>query len=160
VARPLDPRHASQLEVLRAWARLLDNRFQVPGTGLRFGLDPLIGLIPFVGDIATGLFSAAIVIQAFRMGIPKVVQARMVLNILIDVVCGEVPVVGDLFDFAWKSNAMNLDLLERHAYEVVRPSAGDWAFVVGVLAVIVASVAIPVLVLVWLIHAIEALRYL
>lgn len=154
----VDPRHERQLALLRTWARLLDNQFQVPGTRMRFGLDPIFGLIPGLGDVATPLFSGLIVLQAFRMRVPNIIQARMVANVLVDVLTGLVPLVGDLFDFAWKSNAMNLQLLEIHAYEVVRPSRGDWLFVTGVFGVLASFVIVPVLLLMWLIHAIESLR--
>lgn len=154
------PKDERRLERLRVWARLLDNQFHLPGTRFRFGLDPIVGLIPVIGDIATPFFGAAIILEAFRMGIPKIIQARMLVNVLIDVIVGEVPVAGDLFDFAWKSNDMNLTLLERHVYEVVRPSKGDWLFVTFVLAILAAAVIVPILVMVWLIHAIEALRFL
>jgi uncharacterized protein DUF4112 len=154
----IDPRHERQLTALRAWARLLDNQFRVPVVGARFGLDPIIGLIPVLGDITTPVFSALVVLQAFRMGIPKVIQARMLLNVLIDMAAGALPVVGDLFDFAWQSNVMNMRLLERHAYEVVRPKTGDWVFVSLVLAALAACVIVPLAAFVYLIHVLEALR--
>jgi Domain of unknown function (DUF4112) len=160
VPRVVKPKHARQLELLRAWSRLLDNRFRVPGTDMRFGLDPIVGLFPLLGDIATPLFGLVIVVHAFRMGIPAIVQARMLANILIDSAVGAVPVVGDLFDFAWKSNTMNLALLELHAYEVVRPSTADWLVVSGVVAVLVTLVAVPLIALVWIVHALESLRLL
>ena len=158
--RVLHPRHAAHLEWLRTWARLLDNRFQVPGTRVRFGLDPILGVLPVVGDVATVLFSGAAIVLAFRMGIPAIVQARMVVNVVIDVLVGEIPILGDLFDFAWKSNTMNLALLERHAYEVVRPSTSDWVVVIGALVVLAACVAIPLAVLVWVVHALQAVHLL
>jgi hypothetical protein len=154
----IDPRHARQMEALRAWARLLDSQFPVPGTRFRFGLDPLVGLIPVLGDIATPLFSALVVVQALRMRIPKVVQARMLLNVAIDMAVGAFPVVGDLFDFAWQSNQMNMRLLERHAYEVVRPTRGDWLFVGGILIALAALVIVPLVLFIYLINVLEALR--
>lgn len=107
----------------------MDSAYRVPGTTFRFGWDPLVGLIPGVGDFTTASFSAILLYRAFRLGVPRVVLVRMVLNILIDLMAGLVPVVGDLFDFAWQSNSMNLALLERHAQPGVRPTSGDWAVV-------------------------------
>jgi hypothetical protein len=156
VPLPLDPRHARQLDALRAWARLLDNKFALPGTRFRFGLDPLIGLIPVIGDLTTPIFSAAIVLQAFRMGIPKVIQLRMLINVIIDVVIGEFPVLGDLFDFAWKSNAMNMKLLEQHTYEVAHPSSWDYLFVTAVLIGLALCIIVPIGLLLWFINVIGA----
>ncbi|MGH7482404.1 MAG: DUF4112 domain-containing protein [Longimicrobiales bacterium] len=111
LARPDD---ASRLRGLRRLARLLDRQFRIPGTRIRLGLDPLIGLLPGIGDVATGALSGWIVIAAARLGAPAPVLARMLFNLLTDVVLGAVPLLGDLFDVAWKANARNLDLLERH----------------------------------------------
>jgi hypothetical protein len=98
----------------RALARLLDSAVTVPGTNIRFGADSLIGLIPGLGDIAGAVLSGYIVLVATRLGAPASVVARMLLNIGVDTVVGSVPVLGDLFDVAWKSNQMNVALLERH----------------------------------------------
>lgn len=109
--QPDDPRLA-RLERL---AHLLDTRFTLPGTGLRFGLDGLIGLIPGVGDAATGLISAYIIGEASQMGARKRTILRMMWNTGLDMVLGAVPFVGDIFDFAFKANKKNVDLLiEEH----------------------------------------------
>jgi len=127
----------------------MDSVYRVPGTNFRFGWDPIVGLIPGVGDLATASFAVVVLYRAFRLGVPRVVLIRMGLNILVDLVAGVVPFVGDLFDFAWKSNAMNLALLERHERPGARPSSGDWAvailaFVVigGVLVLVLMSVVL------------------
>jgi hypothetical protein len=145
------------MERLRATMRFLDEAFRVPGTRFRFGWDPIIGLVPWVGDLLTAFVGSAIIIQAHRMRIPRVVQVRMLLNVGIDMVLGVVPFVGDLFDFVWKSNAMNFALLERHAAAVTagatpRATSADWAFVIAVLTAIIAMAAIPLLVLYWVMH--------
>jgi len=131
---------------------LLDEAFRVPGTSIRFGWDPIIGLVPWVGDLLTALFSCAIVVQAHRMRLPRVVQLRMLLNIGIDVVVGIVPVVGDIADVFWKSNTMNFALLERHAAEVRPATLGDWLFVAGVLGAVLAMAILPLVVLYWLVQ--------
>jgi Domain of unknown function (DUF4112) len=139
--------HPDRIEALRKLKRLLDEAFRVPGTSLRFGWDPIIGLVPWVGDLLTALMGCAIVVQAHQMRVPGVVQLRMLLNIGIDLVTGVVPVVGDAFDFFWKSNAKNFALLERHAPAVQPATRGDWIFVVGIIAAVVAMAAIPLIVL-------------
>lgn len=149
--RPVPPVHRARLEALRRLTRLLDDQFRVPGTRLRFGWDPIVGLIPGLGDAVPPIFSALVLLQALHMRIPPVAQARMLLNVLIDLLLGAVPLAGDLFDFAWKSNARNLALLERHAEQVGPPRAADWAFVVLALAVLVGCAALPVVLLAWLV---------
>src|ERR687893_302197 len=134
--RQLTPAEEQRLAGLRKIADLLDNAFQVPGTSYRVGLDPLIGLFPVIGDLVSPLFTVGILLQSRQLGVPKVVQARMLINVAIDTLIGTVPVVGDLFDFAWKSNDKNLALLELHAREERRGSAADYAFVTLMVALV------------------------
>ena len=98
----------------RALTKLLDSAARVPGTNFRFGPDPVLGLIPGLGDVAGAALSGYVVILASRLGAPKSVIVRMLGNVAIDTVAGAMPVVGDLFDAGWKSNTRNLTLLERH----------------------------------------------
>lgn len=102
-----DPR----LRRLERFADLLDSRFRVPGTDLRFGLDGLVGLIPGIGDTVTAIGGFFIIQQARALGVRRRTIARMVGNLMVDAVVGAVPVVGDAFDFAWKSNLRNIRLL-------------------------------------------------
>lgn len=118
------------LDGLRRWANLLDSAFRIPGTRIRFGLDAIIGLVPGVGDLSAPVFAAVILVTAFKLRLPAIVQARMVLNATIDMVMGLVPFVGDLADIAWKANLRNLALLERHAHPGVPPSRSDHVFVI------------------------------
>ena len=137
------------LTALRKWAVLLDSAFQVPGTKLRFGLDPIIGLIPGAGDIVSGFFSAMMLLHAVRLRIPKIIIARMLLNTGIDLLTGAVPLLGDLFDAGYKANLRNLFLLERHATPGVPPQRSDYIFV-GICFGILALIAIiPVLIFWW-----------
>jgi hypothetical protein len=99
---------------LRALSRLLDNAIPVPGTSWKIGLDPIIGLIPGVGDLVGAVLSGYIVLEAVRAEVPTFTLARMLVNVGIDTVLGAVPALGDVFDAAWKSNTMNVALLERH----------------------------------------------
>ena len=135
------------LDSIRKLMRLLDEAFRVPGTNLRFGWDPIIGLVPWIGDVLTAVLGSAIVVKAHRLRVPGVVQIRMLLNIGIDVLVGVVPVVGDAADFLWKANTKNLALLERHAPQVQPATRGDWLFVVGIVGAVVAMALVPLLVL-------------
>lgn len=102
------------LQRLRKFSRLLDNAIGIPGTKFRVGLDPILGIIPGAGDFIGTALSAYIVLEAARMGIPKETLGRMVSNIVLESAVGTVPVLGDLFDFAWKANTKNIELLEAH----------------------------------------------
>ena len=145
--RPLTAGQQQRLAVLRRVSGLLDSAMQVPGTSIRFGLDPILGLIPGLGDLVSPLFTIGILWQARDLGIPRVIQLRMIFNVAIDTLVGLVPVIGDLFDVAWKANDMNLALLEKHAYQEHRPSGGDWLFVSGMIAILLAIAAAPFLLL-------------
>jgi hypothetical protein len=149
--RHLTPSQRNRLDALRRISSLLDSALLVPGTAYRVGLDPILGLIPGLGDLVSPLFAIAVLWNARRLGVPKVVQLRMVFNVALDALLGVVPVVGDLFDFAWKANDRNMALLERHAYEEHRPSAGDWAFVIAAIATLLLLAALPFVVFGWLI---------
>ncbi|MCX4192878.1 DUF4112 domain-containing protein [Methylophaga sp. OBS1] len=92
---------------------LLDNSIPLPG-GYRIGLDGFIGLIPGLGDFFSGLLASLIVIKANQLGVPRSVLLRMVINVLIDTGVGSLPVIGDLFDFVWKANQKNSELLAHY----------------------------------------------
>ena len=145
--RRLTPGQEQRVQLLRRVARTLDSAVPVPGTSFRFGLDPILGLIPGVGDLVSPLFTLGILFQARDLGIPRVVQLRMIFNVAIDVLTGFVPLIGDLFDFAWKANNRNMALLERHLYEEHGPSRSDWAFVVACILLLVVIAAVPFLLL-------------
>ena len=129
---------------------LLDSAFRVPGTNIRFGLDAIVGLIPGIGDISTPAFAVLLLLQAVRMRLPVVVQARMVLNAAIDMIAGLVPILGDIADVGWKANLRNLALLERHARPGVAPSRGDYLFVWVCVGLLVLIAVAPIVLLVWL----------
>lgn len=134
-------------------AALLDDEFRLPGIGTRFGLDPLVGLIPGFGDVITGVLSFAFVFAAFERRLPRVTAARMVANILIDTLGGTLPVFGDLFDVYWKSNRMNYNLLLRHrAAPYAQHSWKDWLFFAALVVIVAAIVVLPLVFLAWIIH--------
>ena len=148
--RQLTPRQVRGLEALRNVAQMLDSAFVVPGTSYRFGLDPILGLVPGLGDLVSPLFTIGILWQARELALPRIVQLRMIFNVAIDSLVGAVPLLGDLFDFAWKANKMNLALLERHAQEERPASAGDWLFVILMVALVVLVAVIPFIIIGWL----------
>lgn len=123
-------------------SNLLDQAFQVPGLGVRFGFDALIGLIPGLGDTLTSFASLYILGVAAKMGVPRVTIARMGLNLGLDYVIGSLPLVGDVFDVWWKSNVRNVDLVRRHLSivqgEARQATRGDWLFVGLVMVVLLA----------------------
>ena len=145
----MTPAQQGRLAGLRRIAELLDSAFVVPGTNYRIGLDPIIGLIPMIGDLASPIFTIGLLWQAYDLGIPKVVQLRMIFNAAIDALIGAIPVAGDLFDFAWKSNQWNLALLELHAHEERHPAVGDWLFVLAMIALLIAIAALPFILAGW-----------
>jgi hypothetical protein len=119
----------------RFLAELLDRRFIIPGTSIRIGLDPIIGLIPGIGDALANLTGSTILLIAARLKVPKIVLARMGLNIAVNALIGAIPVFGDLFSIWFRSNVRNADLLEQHAGAARQGStAAHWAVVTAVLA--------------------------
>jgi hypothetical protein len=136
------PHPGVHLDRYRTLARALDARFGIPGTPLRFGWDSIIGLIPGIGDAAGGILGSYGLYVATRLGAPPVVMARMLFNVALDLVLGTVPVLGDMFDLAWRSNLRNLALLERwleRPHETGRRSAALFLTLVALLAGLAAA---------------------
>jgi len=102
------------LERLDQLAFVLDSRFRIPGTPIRFGFDQMVSLVPVVGDAAGGLMAAYVVHQAARHGAPRSLIIRMMINVGIDVTLGSVPVAGTVFDVFFKVSKRNVALLRRH----------------------------------------------
>lgn len=138
-------------------ATLLDSAFQIPGTTWRIGLDPIIGLIPGLGDMISSLFSFLIVFAAWQRNLPKVTIARMVANIAVDTPVGSMPILGDIFDAAWKSNKKNVAILKRATAEQaggagLKAHARDWGALIMLVLAAAAMIALPVWVLIWLLR--------
>src|SRR3954463_5549021 len=112
-------------------ARYLDGLFRIPGTDWRFGLDALIGLIPNVGDTLTSFASFYILFAGVRYGVPKITLLRMAFNIGLDYFVGSIPVVGDAFDFVWKANKQNMNLIRERAAGHGKGKTSDYLFVLG-----------------------------
>ena len=129
----------------------MDNILRVPGTNFRFGLDPIIGLLPGIGDTSSAIVSAMALIYAARSGLPKILIARMAMNILVNELIGIIPVIGDAFSFWFKSNVRNYELLRRYSAAPARSRKGDWIFVIAVLSllfmIVCAGLIVTVLVL-------------
>ncbi len=137
-------------KTLRSVERLLDEAFRVPGTGIRFGLDGIIGLVPGFGDVIAGLLSLVIPAAAWMRGVPYVTLIRMLVNIGIGVLVGSIPVLGDIFLIAWKANRRNYQLLQLHVREPRRHTGRDWAFLLALGLAVGLVFAIPVLVVLWI----------
>jgi hypothetical protein len=137
---------------------ILDEAIRVPGTKLRFGIDPIVGLVPGLGDVLGGVASAYIVLEAARAGAPASVLLRMTMNVGVDTVVGVLPVVGDVFDFAWKSNSRNAQLLARHIESPVQTRRATIALVVLLLATLAALAVGAAFLVFWVIRRLMAYR--
>ena len=134
--RPPDSDVPDRLARLRRASEYFDSAFRIPGTDYRIGLDPLLSLLPVVGDATGAAVSAYIVAEAAALGVPRATLARMVFNVAVDAAVGSLPVVGDVFDAAWKANVRNVRLLEAR---VEAPSgAPDRWFLLAVTAAVFA----------------------
>ena len=139
-------------EALDQLASVLDDMFHIPGTSIRFGLDPLLGLIPGLGDAISGATSMLIIVAAWRRGLPRITLARMFANVAIDSLLGAMPILGDLFDVWWKSNRMNVNILRSAQVSPRRRRWHDWLFFVLLLIMIAAIVTLPIVILIWVVH--------
>jgi len=101
---------AAAVRRMRLAARLLDDAVRVPGTNVRFGLDPLLGLLPVSGDVVGAALSLYVVFESARLGVSRGTLLRMLANVAVDFLGGSVPVLGDAFDVVWRANRRNLDL--------------------------------------------------
>lgn len=122
----------SAIENVESMATWMDSRFTIPGTNIKFGFDALLGLIPGAGDFATLLVSGYMVTILAKNGASGFVLARMALNILIDALLGSVPLIGDIFDVAFKANVRNVKLMREH-YVEGRHTGGAWKVAVPIL---------------------------
>lgn len=159
-SRPLAraPREPSVPEWARRLARLLDSAIEIPGTDIRIGLDPILGaLLPELGDALTAVLSVTLLGVAYRERVPRLVLWRMLINIALDALLGAVPLLGDVFDFAFKANEKNLALIERHRGDPARPATLADKLVVGGVAVLaVGLVLLPIVLIVWVVRLLSA----
>ncbi|MDQ4035176.1 MAG: DUF4112 domain-containing protein [Chloroflexota bacterium] len=145
----VDPsRGLAEVETL-AW--LLDNSIPVPGTGgRRFGIDALIGFVPIIGDLVSGGIGLFVVWRGARLGVPRIVVARMLANSALDLAIGAIPFIGDAFDLWFKANTRNLKLIRQFLEQPDRSTRKEWV----ALALLVGSVVLIVLLLGWLVVAV------
>ncbi len=158
VLPPEEKQKRQELEPLFRWlALVMDNFVRLPGTKFRFGLDPLLGLVPGIGDTGSTIISAMALIAAARRGLPKILLARMSLNILVNEIIGIIPIAGDAFSFWFKSNARNYELLKSHTGASRPSTTSDWIFVALVLAALVLILVVSLAVSFWLLSQIAKL---
>ena len=133
-------------------ADLLDQRFTIPGTSIRIGLDPILGLIPGIGDGLANIAGSAILLIAAQYRLPKIVILRMGLNVALNAMIGAVPIFGDIFSIWFRSNVKNVQLLERYLSAEERASTfGNWIFVIAIVAGIILLLIGILVATVWLI---------
>jgi hypothetical protein len=145
----------SRLRRLDKLAQLLDTALLIPGTRFRIGLDGLLGLIPGVGDTIGAALSAYIILEAARLGFPKRTLLRMGGNVAVEALVGVVPILGDIFDIAWKANVRNLALLRANRNEIIRRDERSPHQIISLLVVVIVLTMIGLIAL-----SIFALRFL
>jgi hypothetical protein len=149
--------HADRMRHVARIARLMDSEFTIPGTKFRFGLDPVLGLIPVFGNMATSAVSAMLVLTMMKHGASRNVIIRMSLNLLLDSVIGAIPIVGNLFDFGFRANNRNVELLRRHYEEGKYQGSGRGliaAVLVGLVAFLLAAGWATWHLVSWIVHTI------
>jgi hypothetical protein len=124
---------------------LLDELIEVPGTSIKVGLDPVIGLIPVAGDALSALAGGWVILEASRFGLPRVVLARMVVNLALDLGIGAIPLLGDAYDLLFRSNSRNLALFRKHALDPAASTRGEQALFIGLGLLIIGIVWLVVM---------------
>lgn len=137
-------------ENLDLLSHVLDDFIRIPGTSIRFGLDGIVGVVPGIGDVIGGIASCIIILAAWIRGVPYVTVARMVANIGIEVILGSVPIVGDMFDIAWRANRRNYALLTGSLYEPRKHSIRSWLFLGALCLLLFVIMLAPMLLVAWL----------
>jgi len=151
-ARPLNDHQREALVVTaELLAKVLDTAVKIPGTRLYLGLDPLVGLIPGLGDALANLLGTVILVLAARLQVPKIVIARMSLNLLINGTIGAIPIVGDLFSVWFRSHARNANLLRQAASQPRRRTEQDWLYVTGIIGGTVILMLLAIALVLWIV---------
>ena len=146
---PRDEARGHLIAIADMLAKVLDTTVRIPGTSWYIGLDPLLGLIPGIGDVLANLIGTVILGIATRLQLPRIVLARMSLNLLINGTVGAVPIAGDLFSIWFRSHARNAALLREAAMKTVRETHVDWFYVVGIIGGTVAFLLLAIAFVVW-----------
>ncbi|HEY9821518.1 MAG TPA: DUF4112 domain-containing protein [Candidatus Sericytochromatia bacterium] len=150
--------HVSSIRRLRRFSYLLDDVIRIPGTPFRFGIDPLLDVLPIGGDFLGTALSVYIVVEASRLGVPRATLVQMVSNILLDTVISTVPVLGTVVDATWKANSKNLKLLEEQLNIPQSGKRADWLFLTlllgGLILAVIVMAAVSFILLRWLWEAV------
>ncbi len=149
---PRDQAREHLLAIADILAKVLDTSIRIPGTSWSIGLDPLLGLIPGIGDVIANLIGTVILGIATRLQLPRIVLTRMSLNLLINGTVGAVPIVGDLFSVWFRSHARNAVLLREAAMRPDRETHADWFYVGGILGGTVGLLLLMIAFVVWLVY--------
>lgn len=149
---PRDEAREHLLAIADILAKVMDTSIRIPGTSWSIGLDPLLGLIPGIGDVIANLIGTVILGIATRLQIPRIVLTRMSLNLLINGTVGAVPVIGDLFFVWFRSHARNAALLREAAQKPDRETHADWFYVVGIIGGTVALLLLTIAFMIWLVY--------
>lgn len=145
-------------QLAQALAQLLDASLTIPGTSIRIGLDPLLGLIPGIGDLISNAIGSSLLFLGTKAGIPRIVLLRMSFNILINMVVGAIPIIGDLFSIWFKSNLQNAQLLHRHCQTTAPVTTLiDWIYVSGIIIGLILLTSLAFVLIFWLASSILAL---
>ena len=137
-------------ENLDLLSHLLDDFIKVPGTPVRFGLDGIVGVIPGIGDLIGGIASCIIIIAAWVRGVSYATVVRMVANVVIEVSIGSIPILGDMFDIAWRANRRNYALLTGSIYEPRKYTIQSWFFLAALCLVMAALIIVPMILVTWM----------
>lgn len=151
---PATPNSNATIKHLDGLATLMDSQFRIPGTSIRFGIDAIIGLIPGIGDIGGLLVSGYMIAVLAVNGASGFVLARIILNVLIDTLFGAIPILGDIFDVAFKSNQRNMQLVHQHYLEG-RHQGGAWKVIVPLLFLLLGILAG----IVWFVYSLLSLLF-
>jgi hypothetical protein len=129
---------------------VLDELVSVPGTPIKVGLDPVIGVIPIAGDALAALVGLWVILEASRFGIPRVVLGRMVANLVVDLGIGAIPLLGDAYDLFFRSNSRNLELFRRHALDPGASTRGEQGFFIGLVVLAIGLLWLAATVIGWI----------
>ena len=149
---PRDQAREHLLAIADILAKVLDTSIRIPGTSWSIGLDPLLGLIPGIGDVIANLIGTVILGIATRLQVPRIVLTRMSLNLLINGTVGAVPIGGDLFSVWFRSHARNAVLLREAALKSDRETHADWFYVAGIIGGTVALLLLTIAFIIWLVY--------
>lgn len=146
-----DPQREALIATAELLAKILDTTVKIPGTPFYVGLDPLLGLIPGLGDILANLIGTVMLVLAARLHVPRIVMARMSLNLLINGTIGAIPVFGDLFSVWFRSHARNAVLLREAAATPSRNNHRDWLYIVGIIGGTIFLLLLAIAAVMWVV---------